>query len=264
MLGNSLGDGLWSGLYRAFEEDTNLEIVNNSKPPADLRASTATIGRSAVDDILKDETYQIAVVMFGANDDQPIRSGKDSLKLGTDAWRDVYGQRVEAFIKKLRAKNMAVYWVGLPVMRSPEQSEDAEALNEVYREKSFINGAKFIDTWSGFTDESGRYSAYGPDMSGQVRRLRADDGVHLHPARLPQTRPFGGEGNPPRPQPCQARAQYSARRQRGRAGQGHGARREPGQPAFALGQDHRDGAAAAKRVKRRRLTPSRSRSLRDL
>jgi hypothetical protein len=52
-------------------------------------------------------------------------------------------------------------------------------LNEVYREKSFINGAKFIDTWSGFTDESGRYSAFGPDMTGQVRRLRADDGMHF-------------------------------------------------------------------------------------
>ena len=64
-------------------------------------------------------------------------------------------------------------------MRSPAENEDAELLNEVFREKSFINGAKFIDTWSGFTDESGRYSAYGPDMAGQVRRLRADDGVHF-------------------------------------------------------------------------------------
>jgi len=62
-------------------------------------------------------------------------------------------------------------------MRSPGQSSDAEAMNEVFREKAFINGAKFIDTWNGFTDEAGRYSAYGPDMSGQVKRLRADDGV---------------------------------------------------------------------------------------
>jgi hypothetical protein len=49
----------------------------------------------------------------------------------------------------------------------------------VYREKTFINSAKFIDTWNGFTDESGRFSAYGPDMTGQVKRLRADDGVHF-------------------------------------------------------------------------------------
>lgn len=181
VLGDSLGDGLWSGLYRAFEEDTNLEVVNHSKPSSGFVRIDNYDWSNAVDDVLKDETYQIAVVMFGANDDQAIRSGKELLKPGTDAWRDVYGQRVEAFIKKLRAKGVAVYWVGLPVMRSPDQSEDAETMNEVYREKSFINGAKFIDTWSGFTDESGRYSAYGPDMSGQVRRLRADDGVLFTP-----------------------------------------------------------------------------------
>ncbi len=49
----------------------------------------------------------------------------------------------------------------------------------MYREKAFINGAKFIETWNGFTDEAGRFSAYGPDMTGQVKRLRADDGVHF-------------------------------------------------------------------------------------
>jgi hypothetical protein len=52
-------------------------------------------------------------------------------------------------------------------------------MNNVFREKAFINGAKFIDTWNGFTDEVGRYSPYGPDMTGQVKRLRADDGVHF-------------------------------------------------------------------------------------
>ena len=44
---------------------------------------------------------------------------------------------------------------------------------------SVRNGAKFIDTWNGFTDKSGRYSPYGPDMTGQVKRLRVDDGVHF-------------------------------------------------------------------------------------
>ncbi len=179
VLGDSLGDGLWSGLYRAFEEDTNLEFVKRSKVSTGFTRVDYYDWDAALADILKTETYQLAVVMFGANDDQAIRSGKDWLKPGTDGWREVYGQRVEAFIKKLRAAGVAVYWVGLPVMRSPNQSEDAEVMNEVFREKAFINGAKFIDTWSGFTDEAGRYSAYGPDMSGQVRRLRADDGIHF-------------------------------------------------------------------------------------
>jgi hypothetical protein len=179
VLGDSLGDGLWSGLYRTFEEDTNLEIVKRSKISTGFVRTDYYDWNSALADILKSETYQIAVVMFGANDDQAIREGKDWVKPGTDRWNELYGARVEAFIKKLRAANIAVYWVGLPVMRSPDQATDAEAMNEIFREKAFINGAKFIDTWSGFTDEAGRYSAYGPDMSGQVRRLRADDGIHF-------------------------------------------------------------------------------------
>jgi hypothetical protein len=179
VLGDSLGDGLWSGLYRAFEEDTNLEIVKRSKVSTGFVRTDYYDWNGALADMLKTETYQVAVVMFGANDNQAIRNGKDWLKTGTDGWREAYGARVETFIKKLRAAGVAVYWVGLPVMRSPDQSTDAEVMNEIFREKAFINGAKFIDTWSGFTDEAGRYSAYGPDMTGQVKRLRADDGVHF-------------------------------------------------------------------------------------
>ena len=32
VLGDSLGDGLWSGLYRAFEEDKTLEFIQHAKP----------------------------------------------------------------------------------------------------------------------------------------------------------------------------------------------------------------------------------------
>ena len=177
VLGDSLGDGLWSGLYRAFEEDATLEFMQRAKPSTGFARTDSYDWNAEVAGLLKTETYQIAVIMFGANDAQPIKSGKDWLKVGSEPWREIYGQRVEAFIKKLRAANLAVYWVGLPIMRSPGQSSDAEAMNEVFREKAFINGAKFIDTWNGFTDEAGRYSAYGPDMTGQVKRLRADDGV---------------------------------------------------------------------------------------
>jgi hypothetical protein len=180
VLGDTLADGLWSGLYRGFQEDPNFEIVNKSKPGSGFTRANYD-WNTAIDDILKDETYQIAVVMFGASENQPIKTGGEVLKPGTDEWDEAYGKKVEAFIKKLRAKNIAVYWVGLPIMRGPDEAEDAEILNEIFREKAFINGAKFIDTWSGFADESGRFSPYGPDMQGQVRRLRADDGVNFTP-----------------------------------------------------------------------------------
>jgi hypothetical protein len=179
VLGDSLGEGLWTGLYRAFEEDTNLEFIQRSKPSTGFARNNSYDWNKELANLLKTDTYQIAIVMFGASDAQPIRSGKDWLKVGSEGWRQIYSERVEAFIKQLRAANIAVYWVGLPIMRSPAQNADAEALNDVFREKAFINGAKFVDTWNGFTDEAGRYSPYGPDMTGQVKRLRADDGVHF-------------------------------------------------------------------------------------
>ncbi len=179
VLGDSLGDGLWEGLYRAFEDDPTLEFIQRSQKSSGFVNTDRYDWNGEIDQILKDDNFQIAVVMFGANDAQPIKKDGKWFKVGTEEWREAYGERVETFIKKLRAANIATYWVGLPVMRAPGQTSDAEKLNDVFREKAFINGAKYIDTWNGFVDEQGRYSAYGPDMSGQVKRLRSDDGVHF-------------------------------------------------------------------------------------
>jgi hypothetical protein len=179
VLGDSMGEGLWGGLYRAFEDDPTLEFIQRANGSTGLARPDRYDWDAELGKILKDENYQIAVVMFGGDDMQPIREGKNVFKVGTEEWRQAYGKRVEKFIRKLREANVAVYWTGLPIMRSPGQSSDAEQLNDVFREKAFVNGAKYVDTWDGFADEAGRYSAYGPDMSGQVKRLRDDDGVHL-------------------------------------------------------------------------------------
>jgi hypothetical protein len=176
VLGDSLGEGLWSGMYRAMESDATLEFVNRAKPKASLFREDS---HTELAKMLKDENHQIAVVMFGANDAQAVKKDGTWHKVGSEVWREVYGKRVEDFIKQLRAAKVATYWVGLPIMRSPGQSEDAEAMNEVFREKAFINGAKFIDVWHGFADEGGRFSPYGPDLDGQARRMRADDGMHF-------------------------------------------------------------------------------------
>lgn len=179
VLGDSLGNGLWTGLYRAFEDDATLEFLQRSKKSTGFARPDRYDWNKEIDQIIKDDNYHVAVVMFGANEGHSITEDGEVLTFGTEEWREAYGKRVEKLIKKLRAANIATYWVGLPVMRSPGQTSNAEKLNDVFRERAFINGAKFIDTWDGFVDESGRYSAYGPDMSGQVKRLRANDGVHF-------------------------------------------------------------------------------------
>jgi hypothetical protein len=40
-------------------------------------------------------------------------------------------------------------------------------------------GGVYIDLWEALADERGQYSAFGPDINGQIVKLRAADGIHL-------------------------------------------------------------------------------------
>ena len=47
VIGDSLADGLWSGLFRAFQEDANMEVINKSKPSSGfVRVDSLSIKRN--------------------------------------------------------------------------------------------------------------------------------------------------------------------------------------------------------------------------
>ena len=181
VLGDSLGDGIWVGLYRAFKPDGNIDVVKRSRVSTGFVRNDYFDWNKRLATILTTEKVHIAVIMVGANDMKPIRANKKSKwhKIGTPEWRELYSKRIDSFIKKFKKSGTAVYWVGLPIMRSATHNNNMQVLNEIFRERAFINGIKFIDTWNGFADQFGRYSAFGPDLTGQVRRLRVADGVHF-------------------------------------------------------------------------------------
>lgn len=181
VFGDSLGDGIWAGLYRAFGSEGNIDVIKKSKVSTGFVRTDYYDWNKHLTNILTTDKVHIAVVMFGANDMQPIRVRKTGKfhKVGSPEWRDIYAKRIDAFIRKLKSSNSAVYWVGLPIMRSPKHNDAMQVMNDIFRERAFINGIKYIDTWNGFADQFGRYSAFGPDLNGQVGRLRANDGVHF-------------------------------------------------------------------------------------
>jgi hypothetical protein len=181
VFGDSLGDGIWAGLYRAFRPDGNIDVVKKSRVSTGFVRTDYFDWNKRLSGILTTEKVHIAVIMVGANDMQPIRVGKKRKwhKIDSPEWRDVYAKRIDRFIKRLKGSNASVYWVGLPIMRSAKHNNQMQIMNEIFRERAFINGVKFVDTWNGFADQFGRYSAFGPDLNGQVGRLRAGDGVHF-------------------------------------------------------------------------------------
>jgi hypothetical protein len=176
VLGDGLGEGLWNGLYRTFEDNPSVDVLQQSKKWTGFTDPKRFDWNTQIDQIMKDGNYHAAVVQFGLGENKPIRKGGKLLKVGTEEWREAYGERVETFIAKLRGAGLGVYWVGLPVMRSAGKRAAAERLNDVFREKAFVNGAKFVDTWAEFADENGQYTLVGTDEQGRTQRLRDGDG----------------------------------------------------------------------------------------
>jgi uncharacterized protein len=179
--GDAFAEGLLGGLVDAFVDDSRVQLQRRRRP-------LAGITRPEFEDELKTEdaskdTVHIAVVMLGYNDRYNIRTSvRDRIEVGSAEWRAEYGRRVDRLVKTLKKRGAAVYWVGLPVMRRPEVNEPAQAVNDIVREKAYLNGIKYIDISAQFSDESGNYTPYGPDIAGQQRLVRDADGVLFTPA----------------------------------------------------------------------------------
>ena len=175
--GDGFAEGLLNGLVEAFAGDGRVQVSRKHRPLFGLT-------RPEFDDEMKAEeapgreSFHIGVVMIGLGDRNHIRtSPRDRALLGSDEWRNEYGRRVDRFIKTLKQQGVAVYWVGQPVMRRPDVNEPAQAMNDIAREKAYLNGAKFIDIQAHFADDGGNYAPYGPDITGKQRLLREVDGV---------------------------------------------------------------------------------------
>ncbi len=102
-----------------------------------------------------------------------------SLEFRGDQWEKIYSRRIDDTVAALKSKGVPVFWVGLPSIRGTKSTADTVYLNDLYRARAEKAGAVYIDVWDGFVDEAGKYTTFGPDYEGQMRRLRSGDGVYF-------------------------------------------------------------------------------------
>jgi len=122
------------------------------------------------------------VLMLGLNDRQVLRSGTETLEPLSDGWKEAYRKRIDGVIAASQTAKVPLIWVGLPVVRAPKLSVDLAAINTLIRERVTAAGETFVETYENFADESGSFSATGPDIIGDNVRLRGPDGIHFTPA----------------------------------------------------------------------------------
>lgn len=180
IIGDDLAEGLAAGVAQAFQSDGRVAIQARPFMINGLMRQDFDEKLVQLEEDLKTSAPHVALIMLGAWDRVTIRdaSGK-RLAVGSPTWRAEYGARGDRLMKALKRRNVAAYWVGLPIVRRADANADAQMMNDIMRERIYLNGMKYIDAYAGFTDENGSYSAYGPDITGKIRLLRQGDGVYF-------------------------------------------------------------------------------------
>jgi hypothetical protein len=180
VLGDSLGQMLQQGLTEAFGDRPEVAILRKAKENSGLVRDDFYDWVKATQDLLASgEKIDFAVMMIGSNDRQALHDGKDAYEPRSPQWNEAYARRIETIAGMFRDKKIPLVWVGLPVLKSERLSADVSAFNDLYREYAAKAGATYIDMWEAFANEAGEYSAIGPDIDGQIVRLRAADGIHF-------------------------------------------------------------------------------------
>ena len=125
------------------------------------------------------EKIDLGIILIGSNDRQSLRDGGAILDQRSPKWKEAYLDRAKAIGRIFRDRNIPLIWVGLPIMNYERLSADMLEFNALFKKAAEETGARFIDIWEAFADDRGQFSSYGPDVNGQMARLRASDGIHF-------------------------------------------------------------------------------------
>ncbi|APF38318.1 DUF459 domain-containing protein [Chelatococcus daeguensis] len=180
VMGDSLAELLTEGLAETLAEAADVAIYSRARGDTGLVRSDFYDWSKAVQELVANPArVSIGVMMIGANDRQGFRTPAGEVEHGTPEWRTLYTMRVDEIIRTFGEKRIPLVWVGLPPMKGERLSADMLALNAIFRERVTAAGGQYVDIWEAFLDADGRFSAFGPDVSGQNARLRTSDGVHF-------------------------------------------------------------------------------------
>ncbi|MGJ0505844.1 MAG: SGNH/GDSL hydrolase family protein [Methylocystis sp.] len=180
VMGDAFGEQLGNGLEETFADKPEIGILKKARESSGLvRDDYYDWPKTARDLANGPQKIDVAVIMIGSNDRQSLRDGAKSEEPLSPRWREIYKARIDAMLAAFREKKIPVIWVGLPVMKNESFSADMAKLNDLFREEVSKDGGVYVDLWEALADEKGQFSAFGPDINGQIVKLRTADGVHL-------------------------------------------------------------------------------------
>jgi uncharacterized protein len=180
VFGDSMGDGLYTALYRDLRGASGVTVTKFSEVSTGLSRYDYVDIQAKTERQLRESPVDVAVVLFGTNDAQGISLDGQVHDFGTPGWRVAYAKRVTDLVTLLRANDVAVYWVGLPRMKRASFDEKMTLINSVVEERMKALNVPYLPTVAVTSNSEGDYEAYLPEVGSDRRVLmRANDGIHM-------------------------------------------------------------------------------------
>ncbi len=132
----------------------------------------------------KDKPHAV-VLMFGGNDDHGFMTGLpegvEVDSFGSSSWAAEYRRRVAGVMDSATRQGAFLVWVGLPITDDPDQTRRYDTINAILQSEAAERPGRvaYLDTYFFFAGADGGYAQYVQDDTGQLVKMRADDGVHF-------------------------------------------------------------------------------------
>jgi hypothetical protein len=178
VIGDSLADGLWSGLYRSFRSNRRVTLI---RAAVNSSGFTAYNWYQEFQKLREEERVDAVVIAVGINDRQRMvgHGASRIMRFNTAPWHRLYEERLRAFMALLRDEGIPTVWVGLPRMRDESSSDDVRMLNAIYLRLSSEYRLAYAPLWDMTVEADGSYKAFFETEDGRRRRFRLDDGIHF-------------------------------------------------------------------------------------
>ncbi len=179
VVGDFMASGLARGLETTYAAEPRLVVVDRTNGSSGLVRADFYDWIAELPGILAEVSPDFVVLMIGTNDRQEMRTAAGTERLRSTGWDAEYAVRAAAIAAILEDHGKPALWVGQPPMRQRSMSTDMAFVNSVHQ--AAIEGVDgiYVDVWDAFADVEGRFAATGPDIEGQTRTLRGDDGFSL-------------------------------------------------------------------------------------
>jgi uncharacterized protein len=179
VVGDNLAGGLGAGLSRLGEAGKPVIVTNRFNEVSGLARPDFYDWPQALTKITEGRNFDSAVVMIGTNDRREFRSTAGRFAFNTPEWKQAYGAQIDAMITVLKARQINVYWVGLPPMADPAYDADVQIINTIAKERAEALNITYVDIRPDFLNPDGTYTDRGLDEQGISRKMRSRDGINF-------------------------------------------------------------------------------------